>query len=414
MLDPLTALSVASSVIQIVDFGSRLFALTTRTLGADGNIESNIDLELIVDDLRAASKKLDRASQPQSPNFHAKTTLAQEKAAKRNGTSKPPQANIAIPIDQQTPDERIFALARRAYEISTRLLKVLEDIKSKGDGKCRTWNAVRQSVHTMMKRDEIDDYLRLLEPLRGELVLNLVNAMRCVHQTSCVVTINFTTCILHTYKQERAVEAKTDYLDRNEQSDMHLWLHDIVRTSKQAQIDNVDQLSQLKAEVMKLAEKLHRATDAIQPVELSARCEDVLRSILAKLRDVSAKGVDSVKCQEIISSLHFKEMPMRHIQISETYADTFAWILQKHPFRMWLEGSGDTFWINGKPGSGKSTMMKMLSGSKRTHELLKSWSRNKKLVVLNFFFWSSGYPMQRSQLGLLQSLCHQILRRFPE
>jgi len=186
-----------------------------------------------------------------------------------------------------------------------------------------------------------------------------------------------------------------------------------VRTSEQAQINNVKQLSQLKVEVVKLADKLHEATATRTPVELSANAEDILKSVLAALRTVSRSGGNSVRCQDIVSSLKFKEMPMRQIQIPETYADTFAWILDDYPLRPWLESSGGTFWLDGKPGSGKSTMMKMLSGSARTRELLKLWAGPRRLVILSVFFWSSGYPMQRSQLGFLQSLCYQMLRRFP-
>ena len=123
-----------------------------------------------------------------------------------------------------------------------------------------------------------------------------------------------------------------------------MWLHDIVRTSEQAQINNVKQLCQLKAEVVNLTDKLHEATATRTSVELSANAEDILKSVLAALQAVSKRGGNSVRCQEIISSLRFKEMPMRQIQIPETYADTFAWILDDYHLRRCLESSGDTFW----------------------------------------------------------------------
>ena len=185
-------------------------------------------------------------------------------------------------------------------------------------------------------------------------------------------------------------------------------------TSSQAQIDNVDQLRLMKAEIMDLAEMHRRTIAANRAVDLSAKSEAILQSVLATLQKVGEKGDDSTRCQRIVSSLTFKEMPMRHVQIPETYANTFAWMLEDYPFRPWLEGSGGTFWIDGKPGSGKSTMMKMLSNSPRTREILRTWSVSNKLVISSTFFWSSGYPMQRSQLGFLQSLLYQVLRHFPE
>ena len=200
--------------------------------------------------------------------------------------------------------------------------------------------------------------------------------------------------------------------NRNEQSDVHIWLHDIMQTSSQAQIDNVSQLRLLKAEIVELAEMHRRAMDSSKLVELSANSEAILQSVLVALQNVRDRGGDSTRCQRIISSLTFKEMPMRHLQIPKTYANTFAW--DDDPFRPWLEGFDGTFWIDGKSGSGNSTMMKMLSKAPRTRETLNNWSGTNKLVMSSVFSWSSGYPMQKSQLGFLQSLLDQVLRHFPE
>lgn len=202
---------------------------------------------------------------------------------------------------------------------------------------------------------------------------------------------------------------------------MHMWLHEIMRASKQAQIDNANQLSRLRDEVVKMAQEHHRTIrDSMKkddPADLSTKAEEICKSVLVSLEAIKNQGDEATRCQRILSSLRFKEMPLRHIQIPETYADTFSWVLNNYPFQPWLEASNSNdgaFWINGKPGSGKSTMMKMISDSTRTLEMLQRWAGQRKLVVSSFFFWSSGYPMQRSQLGLLQSLLHQILCRFPD
>jgi len=180
MLDPLTALSVAGSIIQIVDFGSRLFALTARTLESNGNLEANVDLGLVLNDLRVVSRKLERASTSTTPALVTQAAPTEHLPAERIGSTEYSQQHTTKTIDQQSTDERLRSLARRSHAISIRLLKVLESIKSKGNGKFPTWNALRQSLHTLLKKDEIDDYLKQLEPLRGELTLNLVDAMRYV------------------------------------------------------------------------------------------------------------------------------------------------------------------------------------------------------------------------------------------
>jgi hypothetical protein len=72
--------------------------------------------------------------------------------------------------------------------------------------------------------------------------------------------------------------------------------------------------------------------------------------------------------------------------------------------------SGDNlFWATGKPGSGKSTLMKFLFNDNRTWKNLQRWSNGRPLVKAGFFFWNSGTVMQMSRMGLLQSILHTTL-----
>jgi DNA helicase HerA-like ATPase len=48
------------------------------------------------------------------------------------------------------------------------------------------------------------------------------------------------------------------------------------------------------------------------------------------------------------------------------------------------DSSTGIFWIFGKPGSGKSTLMKYLVEDQRTHDLLQKWAGPKKLIVRKF------------------------------
>jgi hypothetical protein len=72
------------------------------------------------------------------------------------------------------------------------------------------------------------------------------------------------------------------------------------------------------------------------------------------------------------------------------------------------------YWITGKPGSGKSTLMKYLVRNSRTSELLTQWAGPHKLVVSYHYFWNAGTELQRSQQGLLRTLLFHITRQCPE
>ena len=123
----------------------------------------------------------------------------------------------------------------------------------------------------------------------------------------------------------------------------------------------------------------------------------------------------------LIDSLCFSKMTDRHNRIVEAYEKTFQWIFlpgyarqQKWTnFSEWLEGKSTLYWVTGKAGSGKSTLMKYLHGDKRTMDHLKSWAEGVPLVTAAFFFWNSGTQMQMSEMGFLQSMLSQVLKKHP-
>ena len=85
-------------------------------------------------------------------------------------------------------------------------------------------------------------------------------------------------------------------------------------------------------------------------------------------------------------------------------------------FKDWLEGDGnDPYWLSGKPGSGKSTLMKYISTEFssycQSHETLSIWG---DAVICSFFFWNLGSPLQKNYVGLLRSLLFQIAEQRPE
>ena len=57
--------------------------------------------------------------------------------------------------------------------------------------------------------------------------------------------------------------------------------------------------------------------------------------------------------------------------------------------------------------------MKYICNHQITLETLGRWAGKDQLCTASFFFWNSGFPMQKSQLGLLQSLLYQILSACP-
>ncbi|KAK1713458.1 hypothetical protein BDP67DRAFT_39471 [Colletotrichum lupini] len=79
----------------------------------------------------------------------------------------------------------------------------------------------------------------------------------------------------------------------------------------------------------------------------------------------------------------------------------------------WLSHGAGIFHISGKPGAGKSTLMKYLCQSTATESCLKDWAGEKTLILANFFFWKLGSTAQKSLDGLLRALSYSILEQAP-
>ena len=123
-------------------------------------------------------------------------------------------------------------------------------------------------------------------------------------------------------------------------------------------------------------------------------------------------------CNAILTELHFQAEKERYENVTEAHTKTFGWIYHGEDsalvtrwdsFIKWLELGDGLYWINGKAGSGKSTLMKYISDNPRTRSLLSLWAGNSKLCTAHFYFWNLGTELQKSQVGLLRSLILAVL-----
>ncbi|KAH8897912.1 hypothetical protein GQ53DRAFT_637417, partial [Thozetella sp. PMI_491] len=131
---------------------------------------------------------------------------------------------------------------------------------------------------------------------------------------------------------------------------------------------------------------------------------------------------------EIINSLLFDTIHDRERSIPEAYKKTFEWMFDgvsqpndnavASSFTEWLRrDSQDMYWIAGKPGSGKSTLMKYILKHHHLEEFLDQWQigpGNLPLLIAGYYSWNAGMKMQNSCDGLLRTLLHECLTRFPD
>ena len=133
-------------------------------------------------------------------------------------------------------------------------------------------------------------------------------------------------------------------------------------------------------------------------------------SIIERWRSLWEAKIQHFYCT-ILQSLDFPEARMRINTVEKAYNETYNWLFDPNVgFASWLEGkqANPRFWIQGKPGSGKSTAMKFAMGHERTRMLLQDYDRN-EWVIAGFFFHDPGSDSQKSTLGFLREILYQIL-----
>ncbi|KAF2757342.1 hypothetical protein EJ05DRAFT_386847 [Pseudovirgaria hyperparasitica] len=124
--------------------------------------------------------------------------------------------------------------------------------------------------------------------------------------------------------------------------------------------------------------------------------------------------------EKLLQALSFETHDLREEMIANHHISTFRWVLSDSTEKAewyhlppWLRSNEKIYWIHGKPGSGKSTLMKYIANEPKTASLLRDCSDSRVLVLASHYFWLTGSPLQQSRIGLLRSLLKQILLCHP-
>ncbi|KFA69753.1 hypothetical protein S40285_06003 [Stachybotrys chlorohalonatus IBT 40285] len=163
---------------------------------------------------------------------------------------------------------------------------------------------------------------------------------------------------------------------------------------------------------MKSLELQLRNLKAMQQVDSGAGLARQFDRITEEIKAMVSNLLHLNQAERILRSLHFKQISERKSEIKVAHQRTFEWSLceGKASLASWLR---DGNWIQGKAGSGKSTLMKFLERNPRTKELLGEWAGNQRLLVASHYFWAPGTDLQRNISGLFRALLFQILIEHP-
>jgi hypothetical protein len=116
--------------------------------------------------------------------------------------------------------------------------------------------------------------------------------------------------------------------------------------------------------------------------------------------------------QDMMESLIFEQMDSRRSTIKHAQSTTCEWLLRHAMYSNWTNSSNFEktrclLWIHGKPGAGKSTLIKFaLAHAER--------NRPEHEILVSFFFNARGDQLEKSTIGMYRALCFQLLDKAPD
>jgi ankyrin repeat protein len=136
------------------------------------------------------------------------------------------------------------------------------------------------------------------------------------------------------------------------------------------------------------------------------------KKVVAAFETMTSKvsRAQELRRQFLWNSLKFEQIDHRRMDIKGAHAKTCEWLLQNRRYLDWIDADKlnqhtGLLWIKGKPGAGKSTLMKFA--------LTQSERVIKAEAVISFFFHARGIDLQKSTIGMYRSLLWQLLAKLP-
>ena len=144
-METLTAVSLAGSVVQFLDFGSKLLSKGRKIYNsADGALQENLELEAIALDLKEINQRL------KDPVLSSRSSAPS--------------------------DSFLTKIVGGCDDITTELLEALAGLKVNGAHK--RWKSTRQAFKCVLQKGKVEDILRRLDTSRNQISLFLLAISR--------------------------------------------------------------------------------------------------------------------------------------------------------------------------------------------------------------------------------------------
>lgn len=247
---------------------------------------------------------------------------------------------LSAPTDRT--NDSLEALAIQCKEIADNLLAILAKLRLDED------------------RDKFKSFL---QALRGQWHESAIEALR-----QRLNTIGQAVCAHIANDQQLRLQARLD---------------ELLEANRRLEGVREAELEELKS--FALSAQKHTRQKSVNEEELSEQIDKI-----------TADGEQYSAEQMILQCLRFSRIEDRYSSVSPAHLQTLSWVYDTEvdqdnsaTFVEWLSSDDDLYWISGRPGSGKSTLMKFLYTHDATKEHLTRWAGGDEVLIAEYF---SGMP----------------------
>ncbi|KAF5679405.1 ent-kaurene oxidase [Fusarium heterosporum] len=429
-MDPLSALGIAAAVVQFVDFGQRLLSETWQVYrSASGKDLELYELSLISKDLEQISQSIRNAIDGQKSGAldgsHDADSLLLHVCGECDA--------IAGEINKVLPqiDESFQAQLKNGQKV----LSPLSPLKAKS---ISIGDAFRRALKTIWKGTELDDLKSRFVNVRQQVMMAVTMSMWYTSRDNRGWEMQFSKKldtvieILHQAVEKTVNLGPGRPIKTKDDSDnlvLNLALEDPnhprfpKKDVNAAHAGRGDGIGPIEPEAIHSVLKSRVGQEIIN--RLWNREWKPETSILSSFPQHSPFSREDLTLT-IRDDLSFPFMVNREEAIVESFQTTYNWVFSRQPLPSstgepmwsslpkWLESSSQfPYWITGKPGAGKSTVMKHIANHPELDRYLSPWAQGVPIQKTKYYAWKPGMTLGKSEEGLMRALLYQTIRDNP-
>ncbi|KAI0544422.1 hypothetical protein F4679DRAFT_564968 [Xylaria curta] len=398
-MEAFATLSFVGNVIQLVEVSTKLVKTTIKLANSASKVPNEINDAIVIRDSLVSLLQANKAPRP----------------------------------TRFEHDRQLLRLAEGCQKVCEELLNHVSRIKGKGDSS--KTGVLGVSWRTLTSGGKLNSIEQRLDRYRSQILAHIIVMLD--HKQSATYNLiesSIKQQNAHTQDLRQLIDKTKDNVVKAIKSELNI---PQLKTSRdRVQFDHYDRLTVSNLEqITPEHSNEQRYYSYVAPKTQS----DILVAVRTALATIAQASKDIT----VQDWLYFPELLSRERAIDDAHENTFTWLLhdgdpnenfedhethyydyQRDPERSrnrgamckWLKSGSGIFYISGKAGSGKSTLMKHLAGAPQTREHLADWAHKdgKDLIFAEFFFWRSGTPLQRDIEGLYLGILWKILSAHPD